>query len=266
MPSDVLALHQLPLSPPIEVLCCHYAQLKTWDYADLAAPYWRWYWVDQSGASIKLDGKVFELDSNQVVLIPPNTHFSANNRNIIGFLYIHFLVEATYKQSSPDIQIIPLAAEQIQFIRNFANQFAKLEQEAVSPLLSLPLALVGLALSQTARDRWTNSYSDARATSAIKVIESNYPRAVPNQKLSRLVGMNPNAFIRMFKQVTGQTPRQYLQSLRLKEASSLLHHSQLSIEAIAEKTGFNDRQHLSLMFRKSFQITPAQFRKNFLKL
>jgi transcriptional regulator GlxA family with amidase domain len=54
--------------------------------------------------------------------------------------------------------------------------------------------------------------------------------------------------------------------LRLKEASSLLHHSQLSIEAIAEKTGFNDRQHLNLMFRKSFRITPAQFRKNFLKL
>jgi transcriptional regulator GlxA family with amidase domain len=54
--------------------------------------------------------------------------------------------------------------------------------------------------------------------------------------------------------------------LRLKEASSLLHHSELSIEAIAEKTGFNDRQHLNLMFRKRFRITPAQFQKNFLKL
>jgi AraC family transcriptional activator FtrA len=57
-----------------------------------------------------------------------------------------------------------------------------------------------------------------------------------------------------------------LQNLRLKEASSLLHHSQLSIDSIAEQTGFNDRQHLNLMFRKQFRITPAQFRKNSLKL
>ena len=89
---------------------------------------------------------------------------------------------------------------------------------------------------------------------------------MPNNTLSRRAGMNMNAFIRMFKRVTRQTPRQYLQNLRLKEASSLLHHSQLSIEAIADKTGFNDRQHLNLIFRKTFRITPAQFRKNFLKL
>jgi AraC-like DNA-binding protein len=175
-------------------------------------------------------------------------------------------VEATYEQSPPDIVIFPLAAPQVRFIRNFVDQFKELEQEDVSPLLSLPLALVSLALSLTERDHWTNAYKDSRATKAIKEIESNYPRAVPNQVLSRLVGMNMNAFIRMFKRVTGQTPRQYLQSLRLKEASSLLHHSPLSIEAIAEKTGFNDRQHLNLMFRKNFRITPAQFRKNFLKL
>jgi len=266
MPSDILNLYQLPLSPPIDVLCCHFAVLKTWDYADLAAPYWRWYWVDRPGASITLGEKHFELVPGQVVLIPPNTHFSAHNRKVIGFLYIHFFVEATYEQASPDILIFPLAAGQIQFIRKFVDQFEQLEQEDVSPLFSLPLALVSLALSLTEREHWTSAYKDLRAARAIKLIESNYPVAVPNQKLARLAGMNVNAFIRMFKRVTSRTPRQYLQELRLKEASSLLHHSKLSIEAIAEKTGFNDRQHLNLMFRKNFRITPAQFRKNSLKL
>jgi AraC-like DNA-binding protein len=266
MPSEVLALYQLPLAPSVDVLCCHYVRLKTWDHADLAAPYWRWYWVDQPGATIRVGEKRFELVPDQVVLIPPNTHFSASNRSVIGFLYIHFLVEATYAPAAPDLLTFPLAAGQVQFIRRFAEQFKNLEHEAVSPLFSLPLALVSLALSQTKRERWSDSLQDARALRAIKDIESNYPRAVPNERLCRLAGMNMNAFIRMFKRVTGQTPRQYLQSLRLKEAASLLHHSELSIEEIAEKTGFNDRQHLNLMFGKSFHITPAQFRKNALKL
>jgi len=266
MPLDVLTLFQLPLPPWIEVLCCHYALLKTWDYPDLAAPYWRWYWVDRPGASINLGKKQFKLVPDQVVLIPPNTHFSAHNRKVIGFLYIHFFVEANYEQTAPDLIVLPLAAEQRRFIRKFAAQFQALEREEVSPLLSLPLALVSLALSVTERDHWTSSHQDARVIGAIQHIESDYPAAGPNSALARRAGMNINAFIRLFKRATSQTPRQYLQNLRLKEASSLLHHSQLSIEAIAEKTGFNDRQHFNRMFRKRFRITSAQLRKNFLKL
>jgi len=266
MPSEVLTLFQLPLAPRIDVLCCHHALLKTWEYLDLAAPYWRWYWVDRPGASISLGKKHFDLMPDQVVLIPPNTHFSAHNRQVIGFLYIHFFVEATYQQAAPDLIVLPLPAEQSRFIQNFVAQFQALEREDVSPLLSLPLALVSLALSLTERHHWTSSHQDARVIGAIQHIESNYPAAVPNRTLARRAGMNMNAFIRMFKRVTSQTPRKYLQNLRLKEATSLLHHSQLSIEAIAERTGFNDRQHLNLIFRKSFRITPAQFRRNFLKV
>ncbi len=266
MPSDVLTMYQLPLPPAVEILCCHYAVLRTWDYPDLAAPYWRWYWVDRPGAAITVGQKRFELIPGQVVLIPPNTHFAAHNREPIGFLYIHFFVEAAYEQSSPAPSFLELDATQRQFIRDFASQLAELERKEASPLLSLPLAFVSLALSRTKQEHWTGACQDARVSRAIQQIEAGYPAALSNAQLARSAGMNLNAFIRMFKRVTSQTPRQFLLGLRLKEASSLLHHSQLSLETIAEQTGFNDRQHLNLMFRKSFRITPAQFRKNFLKL
>ena len=266
MPSEHIALHQLPLAPAVEILCCHYALLRTWDYSDLTAPYWRWYWVDRPGASITLRGKRFELVPEQVVLIPANTPFTAHNRSDIGFLYIHFFIEAIYKQPAPAPVVLSLAAAQIRQIRDFASRFPELEREEFSPLFSLPMAFVAQALSLTKSEFWTIAFYDARVAKAIQMIETHYPAAVSNQKLSNEAGMNTNAFIRMFKRVTGQTPCQHLQGLRLKEASSLLHHSKLSIEAIADKIGFNDRQHFNLMFRKSFRITPVQFRKNALKL
>ena len=266
MPSDYLALYQLPLQPPIEILCCHYAQLKTWDYPDLTAPYWRWYWVDRPGAIITLGGKRFKLVPEQVVLIPPNIHFAARNRNELGFLYIHFFVKATYRQPVPEPVVLSLACDQTRQIRDFVSRVRELEGEEVSPLLSLPMAFVTLALSRTKKEFWTTSFHDSRVAGAIKLIESAYPSSVPNRKLSKVAGMNTNAFIRMFRRVTSQTPRQYLQGMRMKDASSLLHHSKLTIDVIAEKTGFNDRQHLNLMFQKRFRITPAQFRKNALKL
>lgn len=266
MPSDHITLSQLPLPPRVEILCCHYAVLKTWEFTDLAAPYWRWYWVDRPGSSVVIGGKRHELVPDQIVLIPPHTHFSASNRGVVGSLYIHFFLEITYQPAAPAIIILPLAAEHQQFIRDYVKRFPDLEREDVSPQLYLPLTLVSLALSLTQRECWISDYKDPRIVKAIALIESNYPAAVPNKKLSQVAGMNTNAFIRKFKQVTSRTPRQHLQALRLKEVSSLLHHSALSIEEIAERTGFNDRQHLNMIFRKQFRITPAQFRKNFLKL
>jgi len=200
------------------------------------------------------------------VLIPPNTHFSCFNRHIVGFLYIHFFVEAEYQQTAPGIITVALDAHQAQFLRDYVAQFPVLEKEDGSPELSLPLALIILALRATKRARWINDYKDERVAKALAMIESTYPGAVPNRKLSGAAGMNTNAFIKMFKRMTRRTPRQYLQGLRLKEASSLLHHSEMSIEEIAERTGFHDRQHLNMLFRKQFRISPAQFRRNFLKL
>jgi len=159
MPSEHLAIYQLPPAPPVEILCCHYALLRTWDYPDLTAPYWRWYWVDRPGASITLGGKRFELVPEQVVLIPANTPFAAHNRSDIGFLYIHFFVEAVYKQPDPAPVVLPLAAGQVRLIRDFASRFPELEREGVSPLFSLPMAFVTLRFTMRA---WTKRSSLSR--------------------------------------------------------------------------------------------------------
>jgi len=45
------------------------------------------------------------------------------------------------------------------------------------------------------------------------------------------------------------------------ESCRLLHHSELSIKQIAERTGFCDRGHFSRVFRGERGLGPAEFRK-----
>lgn len=68
--------------------------------------------------------------------------------------------------------------------------------------------------------------------------------------------------LRLFKKDIGMTPEQYLISCRLAEAKNLLQQTTLSLEEIAELTGFPDRYHLSRIFRKYEHIPPATYRKN----
>ncbi len=64
----------------------------------------------------------------------------------------------------------------------------------------------------------------------------------------------------MFRQVHRLPPADYLQEQRLRHAKVLLTGSALSIEQIAEQSGFNSASHFSRVFRSREKMTPSKFR------
>ncbi|MDT8390357.1 MAG: AraC family transcriptional regulator [Lentisphaeria bacterium] len=75
------------------------------------------------------------------------------------------------------------------------------------------------------------------------------------------MGMSRSSFYRWAAPLLGCSPVQYLRQMRLEKSQELLHNTSLSIERIAECTGFSSRQHMWQEFSKQFQITPAQLRR-----
>lgn len=81
--------------------------------------------------------------------------------------------------------------------------------------------------------------------------------------LSRRVGMSQRTFLRRFKDATGTTPTRWLLNERLLRAKDYLENSRLSIDSIAEQTGFGQAATLRHHFRQHFALSPAQYRKQF---
>ena len=54
---------------------------------------------------------------------------------------------------------------------------------------------------------------------------------------------------------------QVLTDIRLTKAKGFLKNTDLSVQEIAEKCGFHSSQKLSSAFRKRFEKTPVQYRK-----
>lgn len=85
------------------------------------------------------------------------------------------------------------------------------------------------------------------------------------ESLALRVGMSQRTFLRRFQDATGTTPARWLLTARLQRAKDYLENSRLSIDNIAEQTGFGQSATLRHHFRQQFALSPAQYRKHFLQ-
>jgi LacI family transcriptional regulator len=63
-----------------------------------------------------------------------------------------------------------------------------------------------------------------------------------------------------FKKYLGRTPHQEIMRIRLNRVRELLTETDLSLEGIAERTGFSHVEYLSVAFRREIGVPPSQYR------
>ncbi|HHZ8493271.1 TPA: transcriptional regulator FtrA [Enterobacter mori] len=81
--------------------------------------------------------------------------------------------------------------------------------------------------------------------------------------LASRVGMSQRTFLRRFQDATGTTPTRWLLNERLLRAKDYLENSKLSIDSIAEQTGFGQAATLRHHFRQHYALSPVRYRKQF---
>jgi AraC-like DNA-binding protein len=78
--------------------------------------------------------------------------------------------------------------------------------------------------------------------------------------LSRIACLSPNHFLRSFTQVFRKTPHQYLTSLRLEAAQSMLGQTDLPVTEVCFSVGFESLGSFSSLFRRHCGVSPSQYR------
>lgn len=81
------------------------------------------------------------------------------------------------------------------------------------------------------------------------------------EELAAEAGMSVNSLITHFARATGRTPAQYVLHQRLRRAGWFLIHRPLSVAEIAFATGFSSHAHLCVAFRRTFAMSPGEWRR-----
>lgn len=248
----------------LEVLTCASVALGRWGNRteSFRAPFWRLYRNHQRGATVRFADQAIALAPDRIYLIPPETDFSPDLRAPVRHFYVHFIARAPFDRAAPGIYEQPAQPGQL---RQIAALEALLAEPSTPPALArltlLTLALVYDALAAFPADALTFRAADDRIERAKDAIRKNLRTPLPNAELAGIAHLTPNAFIRKFRAIVGESPQQYARRARVEQACMLLHTTAHSIEQIAEATGFCDRYHFTRMFTRLRGVSPAAFRK-----
>jgi AraC-like DNA-binding protein len=245
----------------IQVLLCYKTfGTETWSNKNRSAPFWRLYWNANEGASLSLGSLVVPLGPEKLVLIPPNTPFDKHTTREVHHFFIHFTLSYSSGQMPPGLYEFPLTPELKKNIAE-ANSFLSAGQSETPRFLLLCNLIVAMSLCAMSDKIQTPVLRDPRLVTVNEYLDANLGNKLVNNDLARLAGMNTNAFIHFFKQKTGVTPKKYFEAKRFQKACNLLKYSNLSIDHIAESTGFCDRNHFTKAFIRSQKIGPGEFRR-----
>ena len=95
----------------------------------------------------------------------------------------------------------------------------------------------------------------------IDYISLHYQEELTIDHLANICGYSATHFMNFFKKHIGISCMEFLIQFRLRKATELLQHSNLSVLEIASQSGFNNLSNFNRQFKKYYQMTPRQYRK-----
>lgn len=99
-----------------------------------------------------------------------------------------------------------------------------------------------------------------RYKSLISYMEEHFAQKVTLEELGELVGCNTQYLCHFFKEISGESPIQYLIGYRILQAQNMLIHTTKSVLEISFDCGFENVSYFIRQFRKYTGISPGKYR------
>jgi len=110
----------------------------------------------------------------------------------------------------------------------------------------------------------TRYYLRIRIEKVKKFIDQNINRDIDIKQLAEIACISDFHFIRVFNELCGCTPYQYLIKKRIERAKKMLNHNLFSVLQISQECGYDSVQTFRKCFKRETGLSPKNFYKNHL--
>lgn len=254
-------------------------------HADRTAPFHVAIYLLQGSMEIIEDGIPYRIMPDQVFFLKSGIHHWGNRSFEIGssWYYAHFYCDApsscmeelprgiyydervSLKPSERDRYFITLpklinCEEKTQIKRNF-EKMIEAHIHGNIPQTSIRLWQIFLECAQNAQD---DKVSNGYAEQIQNYVRQHYIDGFTSAQIQEACGLSYKYAGTLFKEVTGQTIKEYQCTLRLRKAEQLLKETNKSITEIAQLTGFSDVFYFSKIFHRKKGCPPGEYRKTYI--
>ena len=128
-------------------------------------------------------------------------------------------------------------------------------------IVSRLLLCMGLLIQKFSLEISIHDKNYRKLLPILQYIDKHYTEKIQIAELSKIIHVCDDRMIRLFKEVTGETPVEYILNLRVEHALKLLMEDNMSIAEIAEKTGFGSATYKTRVFKQKLGITPGKYKQ-----
>lgn len=97
----------------------------------------------------------------------------------------------------------------------------------------------------------------------VDYMKENYVQHISVDEIARHAFMSVTYVTKIFREIMGDTPINYLISIRLGHAAELLKEGNLTIQAVSKQVGYDDPYYFSKLFKRRYGVSPTEYKNRY---
>lgn len=245
---------------------------ETWKQLNFVPDFNRFYYICEGEGGLEIDGQRFSPEPGQWFVMPSGIRQSyyTISDNTFGKYWCHF----TSRIGGMDLfQMLGLPyyidvedqARLSQLFRMLIKYYKSTEFTAGLMVKATMMEMISLylksAIEKEGLSKQNQTFKLKKILIVIHYIEQHLHENITVKDLADILHFHPNYFIRYFRDMTGTSPIQYVQQLKMERAQSLLTMSEATISDIADRVGM-ELYYFSRQFKKQYGLSPTEYRQS----
>lgn len=218
-------------------------------------------------------GKTYSIEQNQYIIIPPDTPYSfgADEADPWTIYWLHFKGKLCneFLVSNPVPQaILPgehsRLQERIRLFEEIYSSFAMgyTKEYMIYSSMCLYQFLSSFKYLEQFRYHQQSNYTEhSFAARVIHFMQENLENNLTLEQLATYFKYSPSHFSMLFQKETRMSPINYFIRLKIQKACQYIVLTNLKLNEISTKLGFEEPAYFSRIFTKVMGISPSMYRK-----
>jgi two-component system response regulator YesN len=140
-----------------------------------------------------------------------------------------------------------------------ANTRASIENVLPETVMELVESMFAVAISK--RKNVVGNQSRSQLSAAIKYVDEHYADSnLSLNEVAKEVNISPSYLSAMFSRENKTTFVEYMTGKRMEHAKNMLLTTGEKSQVIAEQVGYKDPHYFSYIFKKTYGLSPKEFR------
>ncbi len=236
-------------------------------------------WFEDDNNEFIIDGKKYTFSKNQIVFFTEFHNIEVHKKGPSKFLrfnrpffcIIDHDIEVSCKGilffGASQLPIITISDEEVDHFQTLWKMFT-IEMHSKD---NLQIGMLQMMLKRYLI-LCTRLYKEQRQYSNIKkendiirefnfLVEQHFNTKHTVAEYAELLFKSPKTISNTFSKIGSKTPLSYIQDRKMLEARRLLYNTDIQIQEIAYKIGYNDIQTFSRFFKKKQGVSPSKYRE-----